>query len=250
MNKDNLKEILAFPGLSRKEAEIYLSSLEVAKPTPLTLSRETGLSRPTIYRILEELVEKGIMGKVREGKHMIYVPEDPSAIVEKLRMQSHSVQNIMTELRALATIYRNRPTMRFFEGAEGIKRIFQDILALNDKELLAFSSIKELLKALPDYHTIFMKPRIKRKIMARIISPRDAEGGELAAKAREEYREIKFISDALATKLGVIGGHIFIYRDRVAFISFDTDKTSVIIENAALANTQRSLFEIAWDSIK
>jgi hypothetical protein len=140
--------------------------------------------------------------------------------------------------------------VRFFEGYEGIKRIFQDILLVDEKELLAFSSIKELLTALPDYYSLFMKTRIRRRINARIISPQDEEGMKLKASGKEEHREIKFIPDELAKKLGVIGGHVFIYGDHVALISFEKDQTSVIIENKALANVQRSLFQIAWELIK
>lgn len=249
MNRDVLKQVLAFPGLSRKEAEVYLASLEVAKPTPLSVSKETYLPRPTIYRIMEDLVEKGLMGKVKEGKHTLYVPEDPRNIVERLKLQTSAIQNVMTELHDLATIYRNRPTVRFFEGEEGVKKIFHDILQVDQKELLAFSSIKELLKAWPDYYSTFMKMRIRRRIQARIISPKDEEGEKLQKIGKSEFREIKFIPDELAGKLGIIGGHVFIYGDRVALISFDSDQTSVIIENKALSHVQRSLFEIAWESI-
>lgn len=250
MNRDVLKQVLAYPGLSKKEAEIYLLALETHKPTPLNLSKETYLPRATIYRVMEDLVGKGLMGKVKEGKQTLYVPEDPRNLVERLELQSSAIQNVMGELHELATIYRNRPTVRFFEGEEGVKRIFNDILQIDEKELLAFSSIKELLKALPDYYSTFMKTRIRRRIHARIISPKDAEGVQLQASGQEEHREIKFIPDELAKKLGVIGGHVFIYGDRVALISFESDQTSVIIENKALANVQRSLFEIAWESIK
>ena len=95
-----------------------------------------------------------------------------------------------------------------------------------------------------------MKTRIRRRINARIISPKNDEGVRLQSVGKKEYREIRFIPDILAKKLGVIGGHVFIYGDRAAFISFEVDQTSVIIENKALANVQRSLFEIAWETLK
>ncbi len=250
MNKTHLEQVLSYPGFTKKEVAVYLSSLGVKKPTPQTISKETNMPRPSVYRILESLVEKGLMGKVKEDKHNIYVPEDPRSIVEKLKLQTTAIQNIMPELRDLATIYRNRPTVRFFEGHEGVKRIFQDILLVDDKELLAFSSIKELQEAMPDYNSIFMSTRIKRKIHARIISPKDEKGVKLQELGGQEFRKIKFIPEELAKKIGVIGGHVFIYKDRVALISFESDKTSVIIENQALANVERSLFEIAWESIK
>ncbi|MEK7135372.1 MAG: helix-turn-helix domain-containing protein [Patescibacteria group bacterium] len=245
-----LKQVLAYPGLSRKEAEVYLASLEVAKPTPLSVSKETYLPRPTIYRIMEDLVEKGLMGKVKEGKHIIYVPEDPRSLLEKLRLQTSAVQNVMGELRELATIYKNRPTVRFFEGRESIKRIFEDIFQVESEEVLAFTSIKELYEVFPEYYSFFVKRRVKRGIRGRIIAPLDSEGEKLKERKNEELRDIRFIPEELAKKIGLIGGHMLIYKDRVALVSFDSDQTSVIIENKALANVQRSLFEIAWESIR
>ncbi len=250
MNRDTLKQILTYPGLSRKEVEVYLASLEVGKPTPLSVAKETFLPRPTIYRIMEDLVEKGLMGKVKEGNHTLYVPEDPRTLLEKLRLQASAVQGVMAELRDLATIYKNRPTVRFFEGRESIKRIFEDIFQVESEEVLAFTSIKELYEVFPEYYSFFVKRRVKKGIRGRIIAPLDSEGEMLREKQSEELRDIKFIPETLAKQIGLIGGHMLIYKDRVALVSFDTDQTSVIIENKALANVQRALFETAWGLIK
>ncbi len=250
MNRDSLKQILAYPGLSRKEVEVYLASLEVGKPTPASVAKETFLPRPTIYRIMEDLVEKGLMGKVKEGNHTLYVPEDPRTLLEKLRLQASAVQGVMGELRDLATIYKNRPTVRFFEGRESIKRIFEDIFQNEPEEVLAFTSIKELYEVFPEYYSFFVKRRVKRGIRGRIIAPLDNEGEKLREKRAEELRDIRFIPEELAKQIGLIGGHMLIYQDRVALVSFDTDQTSVIIENRALANVQRALFETAWGLIK
>ena len=114
MNKIHLEQVLTYPGLTQKEVSVYLSSLGVKRPTPQTISKEVSIPRPSVYRILESLVEKGLMGKVKEDKQNVYVPEDPRSIVEKLKLQANSVQNVMDELRDMATIYRNKPTLRFF----------------------------------------------------------------------------------------------------------------------------------------
>ena len=87
-------------------------------------------------------------------------------------------------------------------------------------------------------------------MFARIISPKGVQAHKVKKTEKSEYRDLRFISDELANKLGVINGHIFIYKDRVALMSFDQDQTSVIIENQALAKVQRSLFEIAWSATK
>ena len=250
MNKDTLQKALTYPGLSKKEADIYLSSFEIKHPTPMNIAKETGMPRPSVYRVLESLVEKGLMGKTTKDKHSIYVPEDPRAIVSRLKLQASSIQNVMTELHDLSTIYRNRPTIRFFEGREGMKRVLDDVLATNEKEILSFSSIERLFETLPDYFPAFVKSRRRKGMRVRVLSPKSKKGLERKAIEKEELREIRFISDELAKKVGVIQGHIFVYADRVAFISFDSDQNSVIIENQALANVQRALFEVAWESVK
>lgn len=59
---------------------------------------------------------------------------------------------------------------------------------------------------------------------------------------------------AIAKLPKVLSGRFFIIqtklKNRVALVSFDTDQTSVIIENKALASTQKALFETAWELIK
>lgn len=250
MNKTTLQQVLTYPGLEEKEVEVYIASLKIRKPTPQTISKEIGMPRPSVYRMLESLVKKGLVGKVKEDKKSVYVPEDPQAIIARLKLQTASIQNIMPDLKELATIYRNRPTMRFFEGREGMKRVCDDVLSTNERELLSFSSIEKWIEALPDYFPAFLKKRIRKGMAVRILSPKSERGVERKKIEKDELRNIKFISDEMAEKLGVINGHIFIYADRIAFISFDSDQNSIIIENQALANVQRSLFEIAWESIK
>jgi len=250
MNKSHIETAISYSGISKKESVVYVTSLGIKKPTPLLVSKECGMPRPSVYREMESLVRKGLMGKVREDKKIIYVPEDPRTIVEKLKQQTQSVQNMMGELRDLATVYRNRPTVRFFEGKEGIKRIFEDIFLVEKKEVLAFTDVKELYKIFPDYYTFFVKRRVKRKIFGRIIAPKDDTTEEISESKKEEFRDVRFIPEKIMKKIGNLKGHMLIYKDRIALVSLESDEISVIIENEALSNVQRSLFEIAWESIK
>ena len=90
MNIDALLKTLAFPGLSKKEALVYLASLEIKEPTALSVAKQTGLPRPSVYRVLDKLVEKGLMGEVVEGKKRVFVPEDPGEDRERYIFRSDS----------------------------------------------------------------------------------------------------------------------------------------------------------------
>lgn len=243
MDKSALEKALAFPGLDEHESQVYLTTFELKRPTPLRIAEHIGMPRPTVYRILESLVKKGLMGVVVEGKRRVFVPEKPSVIIHRLKLQASAIQNLLPDFEALYAIYRGRPKIRLFDGREGMKRVCDDILITNAKELLSFSSVTNLFAFLPDYFPAFVKKRIQKKIRARVLalpSPKAMERKRLGAK---ELREVRFLPQGFPF---VFDGLTFIYGDRVAFMSFRGDQNAVIIEHPELANVQRALFEAAW----
>jgi len=68
MNKARLTNILKRIGLNEKEAKVYLTLLEVNESLPSSISRQSGVKRPTTYVILGQLQKKGLVSHVKKGK--------------------------------------------------------------------------------------------------------------------------------------------------------------------------------------
>ena len=56
-------------GLNEKEARIYISLLQIGKTTAYQVSRHSGLKKPTVYVILEELIDKDTANRL--GQKML-----------------------------------------------------------------------------------------------------------------------------------------------------------------------------------
>jgi sugar-specific transcriptional regulator TrmB len=56
-------ETLIQLGLTQNQSRLYLSLLSLGKAIGKTLSRETGFARQEVYRILEELHDRGLVEK-------------------------------------------------------------------------------------------------------------------------------------------------------------------------------------------
>lgn len=74
---DSLKHI----GLNEKEAQIYLSLLELGKATVLSVSKRSGIKRPTAYLVLESLVEKGFVSRIIKGKKTFFSSQNPKKLL-------------------------------------------------------------------------------------------------------------------------------------------------------------------------
>lgn len=75
-----MKNLLKEYGLHDKEAEVYLAALELGKATGFQIYKKTGLKKPTVYYVLEELHRKHLVGLTSQGKKKYFVAEDPSKI--------------------------------------------------------------------------------------------------------------------------------------------------------------------------
>src|SRR3989344_4273128 len=74
-------------GFSLSESQVYLTLLECGWVTVLDLSRKITIKRPTLYRIIEELVRKGMIEVKIGDKTTYYTASNPdqltSIIIEK-----------------------------------------------------------------------------------------------------------------------------------------------------------------------
>ena len=58
----NLKEI----GLSENQAKVYLACLQLGQDSVLNIAKSAELKRPSVYLLLEELENKGLISQVKK----------------------------------------------------------------------------------------------------------------------------------------------------------------------------------------
>jgi len=229
-------------GLNKKQAKIYLVVLELGSATVNSIAHKSGIARSSCYDILDSLVKKGIASSFKKKTIKYFSVDDPRRIFELAKQKAEVLEKALPQLNALYASAKERPSIRFYEGIEGIKQIFEEMLEDNNPEILTFGSADALLEAMGDYHLDFVQRRIKAKIIARTILRKTKIAEKRKELGKHQLRQVKFVSKDFNCY-----GNTTIFGNKVAFFSFIKDSIiAMIIESKEIANIQRAMFEYIW----
>lgn len=249
---ENVGKILSRIGLKDPEIKVYLTCLENKQGLFVAeIAKKTGIKRSTINLILERLTEKKFVTYHLDGSRKLFSAEPPESLLFHLEDSLNDLRGLIPLLH-IASGADKKTKIRFFEGKEGVEKIYADILLTlkisrdPKKEQLAISSGEDVFELTPEHQKSFINKRVKERIPLRWIAPEDNISRELDKMSDKEFRKMKFF-DSKKYKFHI---EIDVYADKVALISLDKERSGVIIENKSLAESFRSLFNLLWDSIR
>jgi HTH-type transcriptional regulator, sugar sensing transcriptional regulator len=243
------KQILANFGLSETESAIYLAALELGESLPKHLAEKAGITRPLLYKHMPSLFEKGLLSQTMKGKRRYLVAEDPETLVEKKHEELEMLEEKIPELRLLLATAKSKPKIIFYEGIEGIKKLYMDNLR-ERQPILEFVSLENIHPEI-EFHSknYYIPARINRKISIKIIVSGETESKSIKLKT-DSYalREVKTIGHEKFP----IPLDCYIYGDNVSFAVYrsDSEPIGIIIRSKEIARTMLSLFEFIWDKAK
>jgi hypothetical protein len=150
----------------------------------------------------------------------------------------------MPELRAIHNLSTRKPKVQFFEGVEGIKEIYSDTLKVK-RPIIGWSDYEQMRQVLGEpYFEVYPPERARKNISFKtILTPSDFAEKQVS-KDYGLLRETKYLPEgALATEINI-------YGNKVALMSFRKDNPiSVLIEDDAISNSLRTIWEQQWDSL-
>lgn len=240
----NFSKLLTSLGLSATETKVYLANLELGPTSVQDIAKKAGISRTAGYDLIGALQEYGLVSTFKQGKKTFFSAEDPERAmsyfrsrIRKQRSRLEEFERLMPELKLI--MGGERPVVRFYEGKEALFALFSDLASTRAKQFDEVSNYEDIYKFLDveyikEVQKIIDPARIHTRILHR---------GKLQREPREhvEYHELK-------QGFGNFHGDVWIYANRVAFISFRGKITAVLLESEDFANTARVIFEVAWQA--
>lgn len=246
-----IQEFLREFGLSEKEINAYLVLLQIGANPVHNIARKAKLSRTTTYAILESLEEKKLVTFSNKNNVRYYTAKRPETILSLLDQQirhSHiqrkKFAEILPMMRTMIQTSSNLPKVQFFEGLEGIKKIYEDTLKVGAEIKYAFSPYPNSdNENLENYFSDYVQRRVKAKITAKVIFPDTSAAKKIIKQDKKLLRESKLVP----AKKFPFPSELNIYKNKVAIISLNSQNLhGVIIESDEIATTFRSIFELAW----
>lgn len=247
MDKDLLIQI----GFSEIQAKIYLYLIQYGRSTPTEIADGIGEKRTTIYSAAEKLEKLGIISKEEKGKVAAFIPNHP-AVLEKiaekrLRVVAREAKNLESSLPSLINFYneyQSTPGATTFYGQEGVKMIYDKILATGE----TFYFIRSRYDEIANHEALeeFKQARVAAGIHSEDITP-----SEFTDNSNKEMKE-KFLLTRTLLPPGEYDCpvEIDIFGDNVAFINYQKDGMSTLIESPEIADAMRQLFLFAKKYIR
>lgn len=240
-------------GLTTQQAKVYLSCLQLGRDTVLNISKHADLKRPTVYLMLDDLAKKGLVTETKKANTTIYKAEEPSRLLAQVRMQEEIAKNIIPSLKAIYNIDPSKPNLKIAEGVQSVRNVYNGIFSYlsehPQEELMIFGSLKDAAKnfqtEVVDYFYLCMK---KSNNTIREIGNDDPE-------TRKYYRVSKKLNPNHEIRLIRAEGQFdktdnMLYGNTLIIFSVTDQIFATIIESPFIAETYKTLFNMAWKSGK
>lgn len=244
---DHIKATLAGLGLDEKETILYLASLRLGESGMSELAKQAHLKRTSAYVVFKSLEQKGLMGsfQMRQGTRFVATP--PEILIAKAKNQAEQLDKLLPELKAFITKPDQAPKVSYYEGLEGYKIATEDSLKVAKATLRHIGSLADLHRAVTYQYDIdyYLPQRVRQQIQLKALYFSSELGGVMRGRNNiAELREIRSLPEKYHHHTSTL-----IYDDKVVYFSSAKELVTVIVESAALAESEKQKFDLIWDLV-
>lgn len=246
------KKILEQIGLSEEQAKVYSCLINKGVLSARKISTETGITRSLIYKIIKQLIvlelvsEYDYDGKI--SKFNALPPANLQKIVDKQKEETSLATNALSEamstLGAQFNLLCGKPSVRFYEGMEGIKILNQDIIYTEVDVKIVRSPLDNDNDELESKAKKLLSDRAEKGIKTKLIVPIKNTPSSITQQWDNDYN----IERRRVPREDLLNpAQIIIYGNKVAFTSFNDCMITTIIEDINIRKTMDMLFDSLWE---
>jgi predicted transcriptional regulator len=241
----DLTPILRSLGLLDSETKAYLAALETGPSTVIDLANHINLSRQAVYLAIESLTKRGLMTSATHDKKKLYAAERPARLLEYAKRHRQEMDSYVSDLETAVPELElrmggERPTVKVYEGKEGILAIIEDMQRSKPKQSDEIADLDAMYAVLTPEDLLPMRSLMKR-LGVKIQGIYTGHAGE---------RITNVIRQMLPKEYSGFQSNITVYENKVALVTFKGKMQSILIESEPLAKTFRVLFRLAYQSAR
>ncbi len=245
----SIESCLLDAGFSGTEIVILQKLLENDSLTLRELAAKTGKSTGVLDQAMSKLLKKKIIHRQMVNDAPRYILQSLQTVLDWIRddtelrqqMMIRKYQNFEAFLASLQK-RKTRPEMEYFEGEEGIRRAYSQLLD-RGKVFLSYGPVQspDIEEELIDVRKHNIRDRKKREIFSRVITQNTPLGRRLQSRDPFEFRHTVLVDPEeypFAFETIIVG-------DTVACFQLK-DKRACFIHYPELAEEERAFFESVW----
>lgn len=254
-----LKQALTEFGLDTKEQEVYLLLLKQNWITALKLSFLTSISRPTLYRVIERLIKRGLVEVQIGDKTTFYNATDPRQFEILVNEQEHKAKKlrnafneIQNQIRQLSSLKNKETRVNFYHGKRGLQNMEWKLCSKQNTEVLMFGSSKWYKILGHNFAEKWREEIVLNKVkIQELETPKNFEkifaDQESTWTKNTQYLSKHFRHRRIAKEKLYIPEGIFVHQDSIYFEGIgDYELVGIVITNKDFAQMLRQVFEHYW----
>ncbi|KKW30695.1 MAG: Transcriptional regulator, TrmB [Candidatus Uhrbacteria bacterium GW2011_GWD2_52_7] len=245
-----IKALLDQAGFSPEAGEIYSALLLHGSMTAGALLKHVSLKRGLLYKVLHDLIAQGyvIEGEIR-GR-MLFSPQDPDVILDRLEAEASEaakrageIRDRLPELRAKYLTATERPTVKYFEGVEGLRKMYESKLKMVEKHLYFVrpGKVDVYQHHFGDWFADFLERQRKAGITVHGITADDPETNHDVKK--DVYRN--FLRTWIREEDYSAPVEWSVFDNTLSIISYGQEIFGIMIDNPQIAKAMKEIFELA-----
>lgn len=233
-------------GLNNGQAKAYLALTQYGSMPANELSQKINESRTNTYKILETLEQIDLVTKADQNKKLHFKANNPTkledlALKKRNQVLKHEqeIKNAMPALLNFFYTYSEQPGVRFFQGKDGLKHIFDDMLRTR-QDIYLVRSTHDVSFYDNNFYKEFQKKRAKLGIKTHALTPDVSSANHDPEKDKSNLFERTWMP-----KNDYTGASEWnVYGSKLAIISYGEEGIGMIIESPIVADSFRQLFGI------
>lgn len=244
-------------GLSKEQAIVYEVLLKLGESAASVIVKSipsgTTLSRPLVYKVLEELIELDLASKANEaGKIAKFTPKHPVAITKVIDKQrekiEHTKKQFLTTSGKLSSLFNlsvGKPGVQFYEGKDGVWEVLLDSLTASE-EILSYADTDAVSKYIPDLNAEYSTMREDQQVKKRVMIMDSPAGRKFMDSYDHGITKAKLMRTT--GERPHFQSVMQIYDNKISYITLtDEYLIGIVITDQYLADTHKYLFESMWD---
>lgn len=245
-NSKELIRELTHIGLSEKESAVYLALTALGSGTAYRIAEVCDVKKPTVYIILEELRNKGLVLKIPHVKKALYSARN---IEDYLLEQERRIKSVRSIVPLLDSMNGNSgANVFFFNGPGGLRQATNyKIDLMKGKEFCGFySNLADAPSELIDFYRTWDRESVAKGISFRIIMAKRG-AGRYYKDILELSKETKQVYIRLLDEFPYPENQTIDMGEDFLRIVDEKRMHATIIDDRMTAGAMRQIFNVVWE---
>lgn len=211
--------------LSDNQIEVYLVLLKLNSAPASSIARNTSIKRASIYPIIESLIDQWLVAQHLSWESKYFSAIHPEELQRQEETKLEKLKEKIPELVAMMWSFNNKPKLTYFEGTEGLKKLYKETLT-SKEPIRAFLWTIVLDAEMKNFlNNDYLPARIKAGLRAHVLIPESKQ----LAKDYSAHPDTTKNQKKMLTHTKVIKAWNFMLSNEIDL--FDGNKVAVVLYN-------------------